>query len=67
MRFDWQYVLVTAVLLAAAAYVMLRSWRAVRGKKSAGCGGCGTCATSSAKSGTTRSDTLLQIDEQERS
>jgi hypothetical protein len=67
MQFDWQNVLIAAVLLAAAGYVLVRGWRAVRGKKTAGCGGCGTCPSTPSKSNPARADALLQIDPPPRS
>lgn len=46
----WQEVVVTVICLAAAIYVARAAWRAVAGRKSAGCGSaCGKCPTDQPK------------------
>jgi hypothetical protein len=67
MTIGWQDALVLAVVAAAAGYVLLRVWRAIRGRKSASCGGCGTCSSTQATAGLPRPKTLVQIDPPQRS
>jgi hypothetical protein len=46
----WQDFAVTVICLAAAIYVARAAWRAIAGRKSAGCGAsCGKCSTEQPK------------------
>lgn len=49
MNLDWQDLLTLGLIAAAAAYVVRRLWRLVRGKQRTGCGTCLDCPVSSAR------------------
>ncbi len=46
MSFDWQSLVVVAIVLAAAGYLAVGAWRSVARRKAAACGACGDCAHS---------------------
>ncbi len=43
MTFDWQNLMVVALVAAALVYLAMRLRRSLKGDKMPGCGGCAQC------------------------
>jgi hypothetical protein len=46
MTFEWQNLLVLALVVSAAGYLARRGWQTLARKNSSSCGGCGDCPQS---------------------
>ena len=62
--FDWQTWIALAFVLAAAAFLVRRVYRLVKGNAKSGCdSGCGSCSTGAASKQEGRQLPLVTLDE----
>jgi len=60
--FDWQWILALAAVIGAAAFLVIRGLRLVRGGKKPACGSCGSCPATPADQAASQSTGFVPLD-----
>ena len=60
--FDWQLILALAAVIGAAAFLVVRGLRLVRGGKKPACSSCGSCPTAPADQAASHSAGFVPLD-----